>query len=102
MTCARPRIEDIARASQIMEVKITTTELIDLPIAPANTGALVRFCYAVHDKLRREIHTVSLDRAACVGQDIQAGLVSPDDSHFTQDLKRRLVHCLDVFVGQKL
>jgi hypothetical protein len=94
-----PRIEDIARAAEIMKVQIAAAKLIDLPVAPANMGALVGFCDTVHDEVGREVDTVSLHRTACVRQDIQAGFVGPDDSHLMQDLKRCLMHRFDIFVG---
>ncbi len=74
MTCTRPRIEDIPGAAEIMEIQISTAKLIDLSIAAADAGTLVRFGDAVHDKLGRETYPVAIERTASIGQDVQSGL----------------------------
>ena len=93
-----PCIVDVAGAAEIVKIQIAAAQLIDLSIAPADAGTFVRFGDAVHDKIRRKADPVSVHRTACLEQNLQAGLVSPDHAHFMEHLKCRFMHGSHVII----
>ncbi len=99
MTRICPRIVNVAGAAEIMEIQIAAAQLIDLTITPANAGTFVRFGDAVHDEIRREADPVAVHRTACLEQNFQAGLMSPDHSYFMEHLKCGFMHGLHIIVG---
>jgi hypothetical protein len=84
-----------------VEVQVPAAQLIHLPIAAADAGTLVRFGNAVHHQVRWKTDPVADGCTPCIEQNIQRGLVSPDDTHLAHYPQRSFVHGLDVFVGKE-